>query len=125
MATLICYGGMLPIAMKAALCLLTENEIPIRILAPGRLYPLAGDLLGSLLVPGAPVATAEEGTLPYGVGAELCAVLTEFSGGKMGPFRRIGARNFPIAAARSLEDQILPQEDDIAASIRALVKLKS
>ncbi|MFQ5458177.1 MAG: dehydrogenase E1 component subunit alpha/beta, partial [Myxococcota bacterium] len=123
-ATLICYGGALPLAMEAAVRLLTEFEISVRVLAPGRLYPLDVEGLGELLVPGAPVMTLEEGSLPAGFGAELGAALAERFPGRMGGFGRIGARELPVAAARSLEDDILPQCDAVVRRMISLVDAK-
>jgi 2-oxoisovalerate dehydrogenase E1 component len=119
-ATIVCYGGTLPVAMEAAVRLLTEFEISVRILAPARLCPLEVERIGGLIPHGSPVLTVEEGTLAAGFGAELCAALSEHFPGKMGRSRRIGARDLPVAAARSLEDGILPQADEIVRSIRAL-----
>ena len=119
-ATLVCYGGTLPTAMEAAVRLLTESETSVRILVPARLYPLEVERIGGLMVPGAPILTAEEGVLAGGFGAELCAALTERFPGQMGRFSRIGARDLPVAAARSLEDSILPQVEEIVRGMRAL-----
>lgn len=119
--TLVCYGGTLPIAMEAAVRLLTEFEVSVRILAPSRLYPLEADRLGGLIVPGSPVLTLEEGTLAAGFGAEVVAALSERFPGTTGRLCRVGARELPVAAARSLEDGILPQAEDIVRTVRALV----
>jgi pyruvate/2-oxoglutarate/acetoin dehydrogenase E1 component len=119
-ATLLCYGGALPVAMEAAVRLLTEFEISVRILAPGRLYPLEVEGMGGLIVPGSPVLSLEEGAPAAGFGAEVFAALSEKFPGKISRFCRIGARELPVAAARSLEESILPQVDEIVRSIRAL-----
>jgi pyruvate/2-oxoglutarate/acetoin dehydrogenase E1 component len=119
--TLLCYGGTLPIAMEAAVRLLTESEVSARILAPSRLHPLEVERIGGLIVPGAPVLTLEEGTVAAGFGAELHAALSEHFPGRMGRFGRLGARELPVAAARGLEDSILPQAEDVVRCIRALV----
>jgi pyruvate/2-oxoglutarate/acetoin dehydrogenase E1 component len=74
-----------------------------------------------LIVPGAPVMTLEEGTLAAGFGAELHAALSEHFPGRMGRSSRLGARELPVAAARGLEDGVLPQAEDVVRCIRALV----
>ena len=60
----------------------------------------------------------EESQHEFGVGAEIAACLLErrFSGALV----RIGAPPVPIASARSLERQTLPDEDRIVDDVLAL-----
>ena len=60
----------------------------------------------------------EESHHEFGVGAEIAACLLErrFSGA----LTRIGAPPVPIASARSLERQSLPDEDRIIEDVLAL-----
>ena len=39
-------------------------------------------------------------------------------------WHRIGALELPIGSARTLEDQVLPQADDVVACVRALTRSK-
>lgn len=116
-ATLIVYGGMLPVAMEAAQTLLMDHEVSARIVAPGRLHPLDISVLAAQLAEGGLVVAAEEATSAYGFGAEIAAALAE-SGALSGrKFARVGALNGTIGAARSLEDEILPQASDLVAAV--------
>ena len=116
-ATLITYGGMIPIAMAAAQTLLLDHEISIRIVAPGRLYPLDISVLVENLAEDGLVVAAEEATVAYGFSAEIAAALAELDALNGRKFARIGALNGTIGAARSLEDDILPQADDIVTTV--------
>jgi 2-oxoisovalerate dehydrogenase E1 component len=71
---------------------------------------LIGHLLGR---PG--VVIVEESHHDFGVSAEIGASLLDR--GYMGRFLRIGTPPVPIASARSLERQILPDEETLIEQI--------
>jgi len=66
--------------------------------------------------------TIEEGTQSLGWGAEVVARVVECSNDLEGyRFRRVTARNLPIANSRMLEEAILPSVHDIVQSALSLV----
>jgi 2-oxoisovalerate dehydrogenase E1 component len=104
--TLLTYGGMVSVAEAAAKRLNDAEELAVEMVVPALLAPLAkGALIGHLLKRRR-IVIAEESQHHYGVGAEIAACLLER--GYRGKMRRIGAPPLPIASARSLERQILP-----------------
>ncbi len=98
------YGGMTEICLEAAERLLLEHEIAAEVVVYSQIQPLAA-LRADRLV------TVEEGITEWGWGAELIASAQ--------PRRsaRVGAKNVPIPAARSLEEDVLPQTDDVVAAV--------
>lgn len=106
--TLVTYGGMLPVVEATARYLEEEEELDVEILVPSLLSPLSKTgLIGHLLDrPG--VVMVEESHHDFGVSAEVGASLLD--SGYTGKFLRIGTPPVPIASARSLERQILPDE---------------
>jgi 2-oxoisovalerate dehydrogenase E1 component len=104
--TLLTYGGMVPVAEAAAKQLLDAEELAVELVVPALLAPLPkGALIGHLLTRRR-IVMVEESQYHYGVAAEIAACLLE--SGYRGKLRRIGAPPLPIASARSLERQILP-----------------
>jgi 2-oxoisovalerate dehydrogenase E1 component len=113
--TLIAFGGMLPVAERAAHRLEQEEELAVEIVAPALLAPLPRQALLGLLLDRPCIAVVEESHHEYGVGAEILACLAE--AGYQGRIGRIGTSPVPIAAARSLEREQLPDEDTIIANV--------
>lgn len=120
-ATLVTYGGMLPIALEAATRLILQDEVFTEVVALGRLLPLDLEpVLESVRRTGA-LVTVEEGTLTAGVGAEIAARVQELAWGDLrGPVRRVAARDGIIPSARTLEDEALPDADDVVAAVEGL-----
>jgi pyruvate/2-oxoglutarate/acetoin dehydrogenase E1 component len=120
-ATIVTYGGMLPVALDAALELILEEEVFTEVIALGRLSPLdTAPIIDSIARTGA-LITFEEGTLTGGLGAEITArVQGEAWGLLRSPIRRIAAPDGIVPAARSLEDAFLPQARQVVESVLSL-----
>ena len=120
-ATLVTYGGMLPVALDAATQLILEHEVFTEVVALSRLLPLDLEpVLDSLGRTGS-LVTVEEGTLTGGVGAEIAArVQAEAWIDLTGPVTRVAARDGIVPSARSLEDEALPGVEDVVAAVTAL-----
>jgi pyruvate/2-oxoglutarate/acetoin dehydrogenase E1 component len=120
-ATLVTYGGMLPVALEAAKELIVEHEVFTEVVALARLLPLDLEpVLESVARTGA-LVTVEEGTLTAGVGAELAArVQAEAWDDLRRPVQRVAARDGIVPAARTLEDEALPGVEDIVGAVEAL-----
>ena len=113
--TIVAYGGMLPVVEAALQRLQDEEELDVEVVAPALLAPLPrGTLIGHLLGRRR-VAIVEESHAEYGIAAEIAAALAE--GGFKGELLRIGTPPVPIASARSLERQLIPDADAIVERI--------
>jgi pyruvate/2-oxoglutarate/acetoin dehydrogenase E1 component len=125
-ATLVTYGGMLPIALEAATTLILEDEIFTEVVALGQLLPLdLAPVLESVARTGR-LLTIEEGTLTSGFGAEIAArVQAEAWDDLRGPVHRVAARDGIVPSARALEDEALPGVDDVVAAVSALAGARS
>ncbi|MEO6024740.1 MAG: thiamine pyrophosphate-dependent enzyme [Burkholderiales bacterium] len=117
--TLVSFGGMLPLVEKAAKKLIDEEELAVEIVAPSLLAPLPRETLLSVLLKRPLIIVVEESHHEFGVSAELLASLAER--GYRGTVKRIGTSPVPIAAARSLERDQLPNENTIFNHVLALL----
>lgn len=116
--TLIAFGGMLPVVERAAARLEAEEELAVEIVAPSLLAPCPRHTLIAALSQRARIAVVEESHHEFGVSAELLATLAE--AGFTGRLMRIGTAPVPIASARSLERDQLPDEQTIVDRVLAL-----
>ena len=125
-ATIVTYGGMLPVALEAATELILEHELFCEVVALSRLLPLDLDpVLESVARTGA-LVTAEEGTLTGGFGAEIAARVSELAWSDLRrPVRRVAARDGIIPSARPLEDAMLPSVEDVIDAVVALEAVRS
>lgn len=115
---LVAFGGMLPVAERAAERLRRDEELSVQIVSPALLSPLPRHTLVAALLTQARVLVVEESHHVHGVGAELLACLAE--AGFTGKALRMGMPPVPIAAARSLEMAQLPDEHTIVANVLEL-----
>jgi len=119
---LVCYGGMTQLALDAAAGLREREKLELGLVVVSQLAPTPVTHLDAILSEAAPVAmvTVEEAPAEGGWGAEMIATAERFRGTRrLGPisYRRVGAKNTPIPSARDLEDEVLPQTDDIVAAV--------
>lgn len=123
-ATLVTYGGMLPLALEAAEELILEHEVFTEVVALGQLLPLdLRPVLESVARTGT-LVTIEEGTLTAGVGAEIAArVQAEAWDELRAPIRRVAARDGIVPASRELENDALPDAQDIVAAVVGLAQV--
>jgi pyruvate/2-oxoglutarate/acetoin dehydrogenase E1 component len=120
-ATIVTYGGMLPIVLDAVTELILEHEIFCEVVALSQLLPMElAPVLESVARTGA-LVTAEEGTLTGGFGGEIAARVQEAVWSDLrGPVQRVAARDGIIPAARVLEDAMLPSAADVVDAVVAL-----
>jgi pyruvate/2-oxoglutarate/acetoin dehydrogenase E1 component len=109
--TIATYGYNFELARAAATDLMMEYEIFSEIVVFSQLSPFnLGPLISSVERTGK-LLTIEEGTLSLGWGAEILAQVAEKTTKVQA--RRVAAREFPIANAKSLEESILPSVQQI------------
>ena len=120
-ATIVTYGGMLPVVLDAVTELILEHEIFCEVVALSQLLPMELEpVLESVARTGA-LVTAEEGTLTGGFGAEIAARVQELAWGDLRrPVLRVAARDGIIPAARPLEEAMLPGAHDVVEAVVAL-----
>jgi pyruvate/2-oxoglutarate/acetoin dehydrogenase E1 component len=120
-ATIVTYGGMLPIVVEAATELILEHEVFCEIVVLGELLPLdLAPILESVGRTGA-LITAEEGTITAGIGAEITAQVTEAAWGQLRrPVRRVAANDGVIPSAPNLENMMLPGAGEVRDAVLAL-----
>ncbi|HSI98119.1 MAG TPA: transketolase C-terminal domain-containing protein [Gaiellaceae bacterium] len=125
-ATIVTYGGMVPVVLDAVTELILEHEIFCEVVALSQLLPFELDaVLDSVARTGA-LVTAEEGTLTGGFGAEIAARVTELAWSDLRrPVRRVAAGDGIIPSARPLEDAMLPSVGDVIDAIVALEAVRS
>jgi pyruvate/2-oxoglutarate/acetoin dehydrogenase E1 component len=125
-ATVVTYGGMLPVVLDAVTELVLEHEIFCEVVALSQLLPVELDpVLESVARTGA-LVTAEEGTLTGGFGAEIAARVQEAAWGDLRrPVQRVAARDGIVPSARPLEDAMLPSARDVVEAILVLEGVRS
>jgi pyruvate/2-oxoglutarate/acetoin dehydrogenase E1 component len=117
--TLVTYGGMVPLALEACENLHKNEGLACELIVPHRLAPLDIGPIAASAGRSRRLVIVEEGTLSWGWGAEVVARLSHVRW--EAPPQRVAAKEFPIPAARSIEDAILPQVADIvAAAVRTV-----
>ena len=118
--TMAAYGYMSELARKAQYKLAFEEELFTELIIPTRLSPFALQPLEDSVSRTGKVLLIEEGTRSMGWGAEVSAILAEKLGGKVKQLRRVAARETPVPAAVTLEQDTLPQQQDIETAIRKM-----
>ena len=117
---LVAWGGAVIEAEKAAAELEQEEELAVSILLPSLLAPCPRHALCGALLSKPRIVIVEESPLPFGVGAELLALLAE--AGHRGRVARVGAAPVPIPAAPHLEQQVLPDAGGIVDCVRGMFR---
>jgi pyruvate/2-oxoglutarate/acetoin dehydrogenase E1 component len=117
-ATVVTYGGLLPIVLEAVEDLIVEEELFCEVVVLSSLLPMDLEpVLESVRRTGA-LVTAEEGTLTGGVGAELAARVSAAAWDELrAPVRRVAADDAIIPAAPALERAMLPSVDDVRQAL--------
>jgi pyruvate/2-oxoglutarate/acetoin dehydrogenase E1 component len=119
--TIVTYGEMTEVVEDAMARLFEEDEVLVEYLVVAQLAPLRiAPILASAARTGR-LLVVEEGTEPWGFGAEVVATVVEHGSGRAPACARVGARHLPIPNARPLEDAVLPGVDDVVAAARRLL----
>ena len=120
-ATVVTYGGMLPVVLDAVTELALEHEIFCEVVALSQLVPMELDSVVESVARTGALVTAEEGTLTGGFGAEIAARVQEAAWSDLrAPVQRIAARDGIIPSARPLEDAMLPSVEDVVEAVMSL-----
>ncbi|MBF0523102.1 MAG: alpha-ketoacid dehydrogenase subunit beta [Candidatus Omnitrophica bacterium] len=119
-ATVVTYGGMLPLVEKAATQLCLDEEIFVEIVVPSLLgVPLDINWVEASLRRTGRLVIVEEGTQSFGFGSEVAALAcSKYFKLLKYPVIRIAAADSPIPCARHLENLVLPNEANIYQELK-------
>ena len=120
-ATIVTYGAVVHRAEVAA-AELARDGVSIEILDLRTLSPYDWDAVAASVRKTNRALVAHEDTLSWGYGAEIAArIADDLFGDLDAPVRRVAATDTFCAYQPKLEDEILPQTDDIVRAVRDLV----
>jgi 2-oxoisovalerate dehydrogenase E1 component len=121
--TVVTYGAVVPRALQAAQRLEREQGVSIEILDLRTLSPYDWQAIAQSVRKTNRVLVAYEDVLSFGYGAEIAArVASELFEDLDAPVRRIAAHDTFVAYQPKLEDEILPQVEDLYRAMEELSK---
>ena len=122
--TVVATSYMVKMALDVADQLDRERGISVEVIDPRTLEPLDIETIVASVKKTKRVVVVDEDTLRCGVGAEIGMQIIENAFDYLdAPVRRIGAANMPIPSGH-LEQYVLPQPNDIARAIGAVLGIK-
>ncbi len=120
--TLVCYGGTLHEAEKAADKLFEEHEVIAEIVCPIQIYPLHYRPIVDSVKRSGRLLVVEEGQAFCGFGAEVVSAVHQAFEGVPLTARRIGAKPHPLASSKAAELDSLPGADTIVAGVVEMMR---
>jgi pyruvate dehydrogenase E1 component beta subunit len=121
--TIVAYGRAVHIALAAAATLRERDGIAAEVIDLRTVVPLDMEtVLGSVRRTGR-LVVVHEAHRNVGIGAEIAARVGELAWGDLrAPIRRVAGLDMPVPYAQPLETAWLPQPDDVAAAVRAMLR---
>ena len=120
--TMAAYGYMAEFAVRAMRTLAYEHEVFCELQTPTLLSPAGTVAILESVGRTRRLLTIEEASTPFGWGAEVVANIAEQRQTAGWKLSRLGAADAPIPAAKSLEDQTLPQVEQIVQRALEMVR---
>jgi 2-oxoisovalerate dehydrogenase E1 component len=121
--SVITYGAVVPRALQAAQRLEREQGISVEIIDLRTLSPYDWDAIATSVRKTSKVIVAHEDMLSFGYGAEIAArIADELFEDLDAPVRRVAAHDSFVAYQPKLEDEILPQANDLYKAMEELAK---
>ncbi len=121
--TIVTYGATVPRSLQAAQRLEREKGVSVEVLDLRTLNPYDFEAIAASVTKTSRVLIVHEDTLSWGYGAEIAArIASELFDKLDAPVERLGAKDTFVAYQPELEDQILPQAEDI---FQAALKLSN
>jgi 2-oxoisovalerate dehydrogenase E1 component len=118
--TVITWGALVQRSVYAATAA-AEEGIDVEILDLRTVAPVDWDAIYASVAKTGRALVAHEDTLTSGFGAEIAARLADECFEELdAPVRRVAALDCPVAYSPGLEDEILPQKDDLLRAMREL-----
>jgi pyruvate/2-oxoglutarate/acetoin dehydrogenase E1 component len=120
--TLVTYGEMTEIAEDAMAQLFDEDELLVEYVVVSQLAPLRIAPILESVRRTKRLVVLEEGTEPWGFGAEVVARVAEELGPELRGCARVAAHHLPIPNARPMEDAVLPDAPRVVAAARRVLQ---
>jgi acetoin:2,6-dichlorophenolindophenol oxidoreductase subunit beta len=122
--TIITYGRMLPMCLKAAEELEKEQGISVEVVDPRTLVPLDKDTIIASAKKTGRVLIVHEGCQTGGFGGELAAVIADSDAFFYldAPIKRYGGMDVPIPYCPELEKNVVPTLDNVKKKVVELVR---
>jgi 2-oxoisovalerate dehydrogenase E1 component len=121
--TIVTYGAVVPRALQAAQRAEREHGVSVELLDLRTLNPYDWDAIANSVRKTSRVLVAYEDTISWGYGAEIAArIADELFADLDAPVRRVAAKDTFVAYQPTLEDEILPQADDVYRAILELAE---
>ncbi|HET9742842.1 MAG TPA: dehydrogenase E1 component subunit alpha/beta [Terriglobales bacterium] len=121
--TVITYGATVPRSLQAAQRIERELDVSVELIDLRTLNPYDWEAISKSVRKTNRVIVAHEDTLSWGYGAEIAArIADELFSDLDAPVRRVAAMDTFVAYQPLLEDEILPQADDLYRAIQELAE---
>ncbi|MFZ0914980.1 MAG: dehydrogenase E1 component subunit alpha/beta [Candidatus Korobacteraceae bacterium] len=119
--TVVTYGAVVPRALQAAQRVEREHGVSVELIDLRTLSPYDWETIATSVAKTSRVLVAHEDMLSWGYGAEIAARIADELFDKLdAPVKRIAAKDTFVAYQPILEDEILPQAEDV---FQAMVEL--
>jgi 2-oxoisovalerate dehydrogenase E1 component len=118
--TMLCYGGMLPLAEKVQVTAFDNDEIVAEIICPTCLYPMDIRAILESVSQSGTLLIIEEGYSFAAWGSEIVTKIMEESPGTLRSVRRVAMAKYPIPCSGPLELQMLPNETSVLAALKEI-----
>jgi 2-oxoisovalerate dehydrogenase E1 component len=119
--TVVTYGAVVPRALQAAQRLERENGVSVELIDLRTLNPYDWDAIATSVSKTSRVLVAHEDMLSWGYGAEIAArIADELFDHLDAPVKRVAAKDTFVAYQPILEDEILPQAEDLYKAMEQL-----
>jgi len=119
--TVVTYGAVVPRALQAAQRIEREQGVSVELLDLRTLQPYDWEAIAESVRKTSRVIVAHEDVLSFGYGAEIAArIADELFEELDAPVRRVAAKDTFVAYQPALEDEILPQAEDLFRAMEEL-----
>src|SRR5438874_1226612 len=121
--TVVTYGAVVPRALQAAQRIEREQGISVELVDLRTLQPYDWEAIAESVRKTSRVIVAHEDVLSFGYGAEIAArIADELFEDLDAPVRRVAAKDTFVAYQPALEDEILPQSEDMFRAMEELAR---
>lgn len=98
------------------------GEVDVEVIDPRTLYPLDTETITASVGKTGRLVVADESPLSYGTHAEILARAAESAFWDLdAPLQRVGVPDTPIPFSPPMEDEVVPDADDIRAAVRRTI----
>jgi 2-oxoisovalerate dehydrogenase E1 component len=121
--TVVTYGAVVPRALQAAQRIERESGVSVELIDLRTLSPYDWEAIATSVAKTHRVIVAHEDMLSWGYGAEIAARIADQLFDELdAPVKRVAAKDTFVAYQPILEDEILPQAEDLYRAMEELAK---